>query len=357
MAPDSRSVVGCRTDLAPSSWPRVSGERIFVTGATGFLGSRLLSALLERGHSVRALARPASLREPLRHENLDWVTGDILDRESLKRSLEGCAQVYHLAACAKNWTRDPSFFDRLNVGGTRNVLEAARDAGARRIVYTSTVVVLGPTPNGVIGDEDRPRSEPRFLTKYEESKAAAEEEVRRMAAQGLPVVLVHPTRAYGPGRLTEGNAVSRMIDLYLRGRLPVLLNRGRNVGTYALVDDLVQGHLLAMEKGRPGERYILGGENTTLGGLFSMVDTLTGRRHLQLNVPPALARVYASWEEKKAERFGLPPWITPGWVETFLQDWAYSSTKAGRELGYRITPLREGLRRTLEWLGRRNLRA
>ena len=236
--------------------------------------------------------------------------------------------------------------------GTRNVLEAAGQAGVRRIVYTSTIVVFGPTPAGVVGDEERPRSEPRFLTEYEESKAVAEGEARRLAAQGLPVVLVHPTRAYGPGKLTEGNSVSRMIDLYRRGRFPFLLHRGREVGNYALVDDLVQGHLLAMDKGRPGERYILGGENVSLAGLFRLVDDLTGRSHVQLNLPPVLGRCYAALEQKKAEWLGLQPQITPGWVETFLRDWAYSSAKAERELGYRITSLREGLRCTLEWLGR-----
>jgi nucleoside-diphosphate-sugar epimerase len=330
----------------------VNGERIFVTGATGFVGSRLLQTLLERGHSVWALARAESNREPARHERLHWVIGDILDRASLQAGLEGCTQVYHLAACAKNWVKDPSLFFKLNVEGTRNVLEAAGQAGARRIVYTSTIVVLGPTPTGVIGDEERPRSEPRFLTDYEETKAAAESAVRQLAVQGLPVVLVNPTRAYGPGRLTEGNAVSRMLDLYRRGRFPFLLNRGREVGNYALVDDLVEGHLLAMEKGRVGERYILGGENISLEGLFRLVDELTGQRHLQLNLAPALGRCYAALERRKAEWFGLHPQITPGWVETFLRHWAYSSAKAERELGYRITPLREGLRRTLEWLGR-----
>jgi nucleoside-diphosphate-sugar epimerase len=331
----------------------VNDEAIFVTGATGFLGNRLIRVLLEQGHWVRALARPTSEREPGGHERLQWVAGDLLDRKSLRRGLDGCARVFHMAACARNWARDPSLFFKVNVEGTCNVLEAAAQAGVQRIVFTSTIVVLGPTPAGVVGDEQRPRSEPRFLTEYEESKATAEAEVLRMAVRGLPVVLVLPTRAYGPGRFTEGNAVSRMIDLYRRGRFPLLLNRGLNVGNYALADDLIQGHLLAMDKGQIGERYILGGENVSLKGLFDLVDELTGKRHLQVSLPPALGMLYSNLEKRKAEWLGLHPQITPGWVETFLRDWACSSAKAERELGYRITPLREGLRRTLEWLGQR----
>jgi nucleoside-diphosphate-sugar epimerase len=331
----------------------VNDEAIFVTGATGFLGNRLIRVLLERGHWVRALARPTSDPEPVNNERLQWVAGDLLDRESLRRGLDGCSRVYHLAACARHWARDPSLFYKVNVEGTRNVLEMAGQAGVRRIVFTSTIVVLGPAPPGVVGDEQRPRSEPRFLTEYEESKAMAEAEVLKMAAQGVPVVLVLPTRAYGPGKFTEGNAVSRMIDLYHRGRFPVLLNRGLNVGNYALADDLVQGHLLAMDKGRIGERYILGGENVSLKGLFDLVDELTGQSHLQVSLPPSLGLAYARLERLKASWLGLHPQITPGWVETFLRDWACSSAKAERELGYRITPLREGLRRTLEWLGQR----
>jgi nucleoside-diphosphate-sugar epimerase len=141
-----------------------------------------------------------------------------------------------------------------------------------------------------------------------------------------------------------------MIDLYDRGKVPVLLNHGRNIGNYVFIDDLVQGLILAMERGRPGERYILGGENASLKQLFELIDEIGGRRHIQVNLPAPLARFYARIEEKKAEWFGWYPQITPGWVETFLLDWKYTSYKAERELGYAITPLREGIRRTYEWL-------
>ncbi len=323
---------------------------VFVTGATGFIGTKLVNALVRKGHTVHALSRAASNRDGLDHERIRFVKGDITDKESLRRGMEGCSQVYHLAAYAKNWAPDPSVFLAQNLDGMKNVFDAAREAGVGRTVFTSTIVVFGPTLPGVVGDEMMPRVTPRYYTEYEESKAVAEQEALQYVTRGHPIVIVNPTRVYGPGKLTEGNSVSLMIDMYDRGKVPVLLNNGVNVGNYVLVDDLVRGHILAMEQGKVGERYILGGENSSLKDLFRLVDEISGKKHIQFNLPPPIAYFYSSLEKKKAEWFGLYPKITPGWVETFLQDWAYSCRKAEEELGYTITPLREGIRLTYEWL-------
>ncbi len=323
---------------------------IFVTGSTGFIGTKLVNALVNKGHTVHALSRAASNRGGLAHERIRFVQGDLLDGDSLRKGMEGCTQVYHLAAYAKNWSRDRSVFFTQNVGGMKNVFDAARSVGVKRIVFTSTIVTFGPRPPGVVGDESMPRTTSRYFTEYEESKSVAEQEALLSAKEGNPVVIVNPTRVYGPGKLTEGNSVSLMIDLYDRGKVPVLLNGGVNVGNYVLVDDLVRGHILAMERGKVGERYILGGENSSLKHIFELVDEVSGKKHFQFNLPPRLAMLYGSIEQKKAEWLRLYPQITPGWVETFLQDWAYTCAKAERELGYTITPLREGIRMTYEWL-------
>ncbi|MFH0991651.1 MAG: SDR family oxidoreductase [bacterium] len=323
---------------------------VFVTGATGFIGTKLVNELVRQGHTVHALTRSTSNKEGLSHERIHFVSGDIMDRESLLKGMKGCQQVYHLAAYAKNWAKDPSVFFRHNVDGMKNVFEAAKMAGVQRIVFTSTIVTFGPTAPGVIGNEDMPRITQHYYTEYEHSKALAEKEALNYAANGLPVVIVNPARVYGPGKLTEGNSVSLMIDMYDRGKVPVLLNGGKDVGNYVLVDDLVQGQILAMEKGRVGERYILGGENATLAQLFRIVDEVSGKRHVQFNLPPWAALLYGRIEKKKAEWLGFYPQITPGWVETFLQDWAYSCAKAESELGYKITPLREGVRITYRWI-------
>jgi len=241
-------------------------------------------------------------------------------------------------------------FYKQNVEGMRNVFEVAKAAGVERVVFTSTIVAFGPTPAGVTGNEDMPRMTQRYYTDYEETKSIAEKEALQYAASGFSVVIVNPTRVYGPGKLTEGNSVSLMIDMYDRGKVPVLLNGGNDVGNYVLVDDLVRGHILTMEKGRIGERYILGGENASLKQIFEMVDEVSGKKHFQMNLPPRIAYLYSGFEKKKAEWLGIYPQITPGWVETFLQDWVYSTAKAERELGYTIVPLKEGIRMTYEWL-------
>jgi nucleoside-diphosphate-sugar epimerase len=328
----------------------MSPSCIFVTGATGFIGTKLVNALIDRGHTVHALTRAASNRDGLIHERIRLVQGDIMDEKSLRMGMEECQYVFHLAAYAKNWAKDPKIFFDQNVQGMRNVFAAAKAVNVKRVVFTSTIVTFGPTAPGVVGDENMPRITPRYYTEYEESKTVAEQEALRMAAQGFPVVLVNPTRVYGPGKLTEGNSVSLMIDMYDRGKVPVLLNGGKDVGNYVLVDDLVEGHILAMEKGRIGERYILGGENATLAQLFGHVDDASGKKHFQMSLPPKIAMAYAYEEKWKAELLGIYPQITPGWVETFLQDWAYSCGKAERELGYRITPFKDGIHRTYNWI-------
>lgn len=323
---------------------------IFVTGATGFIGTKLVNALVHQGHAIRALTRPTSNLEGLHHERIKFVPGDIMNRDSLARGMEGCTQVFHLAAYAKNWARDAKVFFDQNILGMKNVFDAAKQVGIQRIVWTSTIVTFGPTALGVIGDETMQRITRTYYTEYEESKAMAEQEALKMTATGYPVVIVNPTRVYGPGKLTEGNSVTLMIDQYDRGLLPILLNQGINIGNYVLVDDLVQGHILAMERGRIGERYILGGENVSLKHFFEIVDEVSGKKHFQINLPPQAARAYGTIQKFTAEKFHIYPQITIGWVETFLQNWAFSSAKAEQELGYKFTPFKEGIRQTYEWL-------
>ncbi len=325
-------------------------SNIFVTGSTGFIGTKLVNELVRQGHTVYALTRQKSDREGLKHEHIKLVQGDIMDRDSILAGIKNCSLVFHLAEYAKNWAPDPKIFYEQNVIGMRNVFECAKQAGIRRVVWTSTIVTFGPTSPGIVGDENMRRITQHYYTEYEETKVIAEHAALDMAEKGFPVVIVNPTRVYGPGKMTEGNSVSLMIDQYDRGKMPILLNHGINIGNYALVDDLVQGHILAMEKGRIGERYILGGENASLKKFYEIVDEVSGKKHFQFNLTPSIGLAYGGILKFFAEKFGIYPQITTGWVQTFLQDWAFSCAKAERELGYKYTPLKEGIRLTYEWI-------
>ena len=324
-----------------------TSKKIFVTGSTGFIGSALIAKLLERGFYVRALKRDVVIEAP---PNLEYVSGDVTDKESLRSGMTGCDYVFHLAAYTKNWARDPLTYTRVNVEGTKNVFAIAQELNVERIVWTSTIVTFGPTPPGVIGNEEMPRQTERCFTEYERTKTVMEREATEWVKNGLPLVIVNPTRVFGPGVQSESNSVSRLISLYRRGLFPILLNRGRNVGNYGFIDDVVEGHILAMEQGKIGERYILGGENVTLAELFQTVDKVDGKKRFRLPIFWLIPLLISHYLEFQAKCLGSYPLITPGWIRTFLADWAFSCEKMEREFGYRIMPFEEAVHRTCQWL-------
>jgi len=337
---------------------------VLVTGASGFIGSRLVCELVKRDHVVHALTHRTKLEPPpgflpdekpdFSHPNVRLFAGDVSDAHDGNRlcsAMDGCTQVYHLAGYAKNWSSDRHAYLKANVSGLCNACQAARKLGIERMVWTSTMMTFGPIPRGTVGDENTVRQDPsRIYTEYERSKLGAESYAVQYAAESLPLVTVNPTRVFGPGHLNESNSVSRLIDMYDRGKLPFLLGGGRNVGNWVYIDDVVQGLILAMEKGRAGEKYILGGENLSLRDFLRLVDRASGKRHFQITIRRPAAMTYAWLQKKRAEWFGVYPQIIPDWVRVFLTDWAYSSAKAQRELGYQITPLEEAVRRTYDWL-------
>ena len=334
----------------------LSESPVLVTGATGFIGSRLVAALASSGTDVRALCRSGRLPEApcvpiLSRDALDRITvvrGDLSDADSLAAACEGCARVYHLAGYARNWAPTAKTYHEVNVEGLRRVLVATAPSAAR-IVWTSTMMTLEPSQPGNVNDEATPRATPYF-TEYERSKAAAEQVAAEAAAAGRQIVIANPSRVFGPGPLTEGNALARIIDQYDRGRAPVLLAGGRNVANYVFVEDVVRGLQQAMERGRPSERYLLGGPNASLKEFFDTIDRISEKRHWQFPIRRPGAMLYAQFHLLRARWFGVYPEVTPPWVRVFLTDWAYSTAKAERELGYQFTSLTEGVQRTYDWL-------
>lgn len=324
----------------------------FLTGSNGFIGTRLVEELSAGGHSVKCLVRsPEKFRDLSRLPGVTPVVGDLDALKVLEEASAGCDTVFHLAAYAKPWSKDRSLPYRINQTGTENILRAAGSAGVRRFVFTSSAAVIGPSPGVDPIDEDFPRVVP-FFNEYEETKAAAEELVRSYSRDGMECVIVNPPRVYGPGPVNESNSVTRMISLYARGRWRIIPGDGTCVGNYVFVEDVVRGHILAAVKGKPGHRYILGGENLTFDGFFETLARLTGRRLRMVRFPVNTMIAVAGIMEWQASITGIAPLITAPWVKKYLNHWSLTSRKAMDDLGYNPVSFEEGAGRTLEWLRR-----
>jgi len=325
----------------------------FLTGANGFIGQRLAERLSAESHQVRCLVRsPEKFTSLAALAGVTAVTGDLDDISALEKGVGGCDTVFHLAAFAKPWSKDKSLPYRVNVTGTENLLKVSLSSGVRRFVFTSSAAVIGPSPGVDPIDESFPRSVP-FFNEYEETKAAAENLVMAYCRDSMETIIVNPPRVYGPGPVNESNALTRMIKLYALGKWHILPGDGTCVGSYVLVDDVVRGHILASLHGRPGHRYALGGENLTFRQFFDILAEVTDRRHWLLPLPVGLMVAAAKVMEWQATVTGIPPMITAQWVKKYLNHWSLSSQKAMTDLGYSITPLREGVKITLEWLKRK----
>jgi NAD+-dependent farnesol dehydrogenase len=317
---------------------------IFVTGATGYLGASLVRRLVAE-EEVVVLARDAD-RAARQFPGVRVCRGDVLHVDSLRRGLAGCDRVFHCAAHVRVWDRDPGRFEAVNVEGLRNVLAAARDAGIRRIVYTSSFIALGPT-DGQIGDEEWEPQGREFHNQYERTKAMGDRLARREASQGAPLVILYPGVIYGPGPATQGNLVGKMVSDFIAGRLPGVLGAGDRRFCYAFVSDVVAGHLLALRKAKEGARYVLGGENRTMREVFAELERLTSLPAPSRRIPYAVAELAGRLQRWRAALTGREPEITDEVVRIYRHEWAYTSRRAEAELGYFITPLARGLAETV----------
>ncbi len=317
----------------------------FVTGATGFVGSAVARALLATGQRVRVLARPNSDRRNLEGLAVELTEGSVEDPASLARAVAGCRYVFHVAADYRLWVRDPEAMFRTNVEGTRNVMEAALDAGVERVVYTSSVAALGLVAGGV-ADEAAPSRVEDKIGPYKRSKYEAEAVVRRLVAEaGLPAVIVNPSTPIGP-RDVKPTPTGRVIVEAARGRMPGFLDTGLNV---VHVDDVAAGHLLAAEAGEIGERYILGGENMALSEILAEVGRVAGRPPPRRKIPYAVAFPAAFAAELAARVSGREPFATIDGVRMARSRMYFSSDKATRALGYRARPAGEAIADAVAW--------
>jgi dihydroflavonol-4-reductase len=317
-----------------------------LTGATGFVGSAVARALLARGHTVRVLTRPASDRRNLAGLAVEEAVGDLTDPASLAAAARGCRYVFHVAADYRIWVPDPAAMLRANVEGTLAMLRAARDAGAERIVYCSSVAALGLTKDGSPADETTPVTEADMIGIYKLSKFRAEQAVLRLIAEeGVPAVIVNPAAPVGP-RDIKPTPTGRMIREAASGRMPAYLDTGLNI---VHVDDVADGHLLALDHGRIGERYILGGENVLLGDLVRLICAVAGRRGPFLRLPAGMLWPLAAGMETAARLFGIEPLVTRDHLRMARKRMFFSSAKAMRELGYAPRPARAAVEDAVAW--------
>ncbi|MDK2742681.1 MAG: NAD-dependent epimerase/dehydratase family protein [Nitrospira sp. BO4] len=319
--------------------------KALVTGATGFVGAAVVRALLKTGVDVRVIARPGSDSTNLRSLNLENVLGDLRDKESLQQALAGCRHLYHVAAHYALWAKDPSIFYDINVAGTRNLLEAARDVGVERTVYCSTIGAIGLPPGGGLGTEETPVSLEQMAGHYKRSKYLAEQEVHKLAKAGLPVVIVNPSAPVGEGDVKPTPTGQVILD-FMKGRMPAYIETGMNIID---VDDVATGHLLAMEKGRQGERYILGSTNLLLREVFEILSKLTGRKAPALKLPRGAVLPLAYLNHWFANLTGYPPRIPLEGVKMAKYKMHYDCSKAIRELGLPQHPPEVALGKAVRW--------
>src|SRR5271165_2206758 len=320
--------------------------KCFVTGATGFLGSHVARQLLSNGAELRLLVRATSRTENIADLPAVRVVGDLRDVESLRRGMSDCEVVFHVAADYRLWSRDGRELYQSNVDGTANILAAARDSGVRRVVYTSSVATMGFGNNGHLTDENSPVTLANMIGDYKRSKYQAERLVLSAARAGQDVVMVNPTTPVGECDIKPTPSGQIIVD-FLRRKFPAYVDTGLN-----LVDvvECAEGHLLAMEKAQPGERYILGGENLTLKQIFDKLAAITGLPSPKIKLPYAVAFATGVVDTLVVGKMlKREPRVTLDSVRMGRQKMFVTSAKAERELGWNPRPVDEALRRAVEW--------
>jgi dihydroflavonol-4-reductase len=319
--------------------------KTLVTGATGFLGSHVARQLAERGNEVRVLVRPSSDLRALEGFAAERCVGDLRDRESLSRALEGVSRVFHVAADYRLWSRNPREIYESNVTGTKNLLEAANKAGVEKFVYTSTVATIAvPRKNG-LPDELVKTSVEEMIGHYKRSKFEAEQCAMRAAEAGLPVVIVNPTTPVGPGDWKPTPTGKIILD-FLNGRMPGYVDTGLN---FVPVEDCAAGHLLAADRGRIGERYILGGRNLTLKQVLDMLAAITGRKSPRWKFPHAVAYIAACVDAAASKLTGREPQIPLEGVRMARHKMFVNTSKSPRELGFSHGSIEDALARAVRW--------
>lgn len=319
--------------------------KILITGATGYIGHKLTHAAIAKGYHVHILTRDIHSKFLPIHPNITVFKGDVTDKESILTAMEGCDKVLHAAGVTKFYAKNNYIFYKVNVEGTKNMLDAALSLGIKKFVFTSTGAVLGPS-----GKYPMTENDPRitaFENDYEISKHWAEELVKEYSRKGLFAMIVAAPRVYGPGIFTTGNVFDRLLSKILSIRMAFVPAKGEVVANYAFVDDVINGHFLALDHGLGGEKYILGGENLSYNTFFKTVRKYAGKKIWLIRIPQPLLVAWSFFHKLIHDITGKETNISPTTVKRLMRDRALSSDKAIRQLGYTITPFTEGIHQTI----------
>ncbi|QWF71982.1 NAD-dependent epimerase/dehydratase family protein [Methylomonas paludis] len=318
----------------------------FLTGATGFIGAAVARTLINKGHSLRVLSRPGNDRRNLAGLNVSIIEGDLLKPETYQHALAGCHNLFHVAADYRLWVPDARAMHDVNIQGTQNLMLAAQAAGVQRIVYTSSVATLGLDKTGQSASEQTPSSLDDMIGVYKQSKYLAEAAVMDLIKRRqLPAVIVNPTTPIGP-RDVKPTPTGRIIVDAVKGRMPAYVDTGLNI---VHVDDVAQGHWLAFERGKIGERYILGGDNLALSEILGIIAQIDGHNPPKIKLPCKAIYPVALLMELAARLTGCEPRITTDALRMAENKMYFSSTKAERELGYQARPAHAAIADAISW--------
>lgn len=322
--------------------------KFFVTGAAGFIGDLLCRELAKSGHQVIGLCR--NLSNAQHFNGINYKVGDVLDSDSLIRAMADSEYCFHLAAVARQWLPERSTYFDVNVTGTKNVLAAATQQGVKKFVHVSTAGVFSANEDAEWLNEFSPKTTQR-KSDYEISKQQAESLVLECAeTKRMEAVVVNPTRVFGPGKLSESNAVTKLVRRSIRGGMHFIPRNHHCMGNYVFVNDLINGLILAMERGKSGSQYLMGGDNLSIRQLIEMIDEQCEAKNRIVELPVSLIRIYAHLQLLLAKIFGRQPVLTPQFVDKYLHGSHVSSEMAKRTLGYSQTPMKAAIEQTISWL-------